>query len=110
VAGDKASYRQSMQANQEFHEKIAEIADNGRLRRAISQVFDEMPRLLFADIGAGDGEELEHDHDEIIEALALCDCRRARTAVIEHIKESRDRVISRMICQQKDFEGADIFN
>lgn len=109
VVGDKASYRQFMQANQDFHEKIAEIADNGRLRRAISQMFDEMQRLLFADIDLGDGEELEHDHDEIIEALALHDGKRARTAVIRHVKQSRDRVIGRMIRQQKDFEGTSIF-
>ncbi|SOC48230.1 GntR family transcriptional regulator [Rhizobium subbaraonis] len=110
VVDDKASYRNFMQANQDFHERIAEIADNGRLCRATSQIFDEIQRLLFADIGHGDGDELEHDHDEIIEALALRDGRRARSAVIRHIKQSRDRVVGRMIRQHKDFEDSDIFN
>lgn len=110
VVGDKASYRRFMQANQDFHEKIAEIADNGRLRRATSQIFDEIQRLLFADIGQGDDEELEHDHDEIIEALALRDGRRARSAVIRHVKLSRDRVVGRMIRQHKDFEESNIFD
>lgn len=109
IVGDKVSYRQFMMANQEFHEKIAEIAGNDRLRRAVSQVFDEMQRLLFADLGNEDGDELEHDHDDIIEALAQRDGRRARSAVIHHIKLSRDRVIGRMIRKQNDFEGADIF-
>ncbi|MGQ8630995.1 GntR family transcriptional regulator [Agrobacterium sp. DKPNP3] len=109
IAGDTSSYRNFMQANQHFHEKIAEIADNARLLRATSQIFDEMQRLLFSDIRSGDSDELDHDHDEIIEALAMRDGRKARNAIINHVKQSRDRVIGRMMRQHKDFAESDIF-
>lgn len=109
--GDQASYRAFMRANQDFHEAIATIADNARLLRGIGQTMDEMQRLLFADLGAAeDGEEVRHDHDEIIEALARRDAAAAREAVARHIRISRDRVVGRMMRRHTGFAERSVFS
>ncbi|OLP58945.1 hypothetical protein BJF93_23280 [Xaviernesmea oryzae] len=97
IVAKPASYRPFMQANQSFHELIATIADNGRLLKATKQTFDEVQRLLFAGINEQDDKDLSHDHDEIIAALARRNGGAARQAVIQHVKQSRDRVIDRML-------------
>ncbi|MGO4403584.1 GntR family transcriptional regulator [Bosea sp. RAF48] len=109
--GNQASYRAFMRANQEFHEGIAQIADNSRLSRAIGQTMDEMQRLLFADLGAvEDGDEVRHDHDEIIDALARRDAAAARDAVARHVKVSRDRVVGRMMRRHSGFADKPVFS
>lgn len=109
--GDQESYRAFMRANQEFHGTIARIAGNDRLLNAISATMDEMQRLLFADLGeAQDAEEVGHDHDEIIEALARRDAASAREAVARHIRISRDRVVGRMMRRHSGFADKPVFS
>ncbi|SJZ56093.1 DNA-binding transcriptional regulator, GntR family [Enhydrobacter aerosaccus] len=105
LIGGARNYRDFMQANQAFHELIARIADNSRLLKATKQTFDEIQRLLFADLSEVGGGDLEHDHDDIVAALARRDGAAARKAVVEHIKQSRDRVVQRMLRSDKPLEN-----
>lgn len=95
--GDKASYREFMRANQAFHELIATIGGNQRLARAVTQNFEEVQRLLFSGLDLDLSPTDEHDHREIIAALAKRDAEASRQAVIEHIKISRDRIVERLL-------------
>lgn len=104
VIGDPQSYRNFMQANQAFHELISSIAENTRLLKATMQTFDEIQRVLFSGLSESEGEDLKHDHDDIIAALARRDGAAARKAVITHIKQSRDRVVQRMLRRDKVLE------
>jgi DNA-binding GntR family transcriptional regulator len=105
VIGDAASYRHFMQANQAFHELIASIADNSRLLRATKQTLGEIQRLLFAGLSEQEDGNVRHDHDAIISALARRDGAAARKAAVDHIKQSRDRVVGRMLRKQSLLEG-----
>lgn len=95
--GDKASYREFMRANQAFHELIATIGGNQRLARAVTQNFEEVQRLLFSGLDLVLAPTDEHDHREIIAALAKRDAGASRQAVIEHIRISRDRIVERLL-------------
>ncbi len=97
ASGDKASYREFMRANQAFHELIATIGGNQRLARAVTQNFEEVQRLLFSGLDLDLSPTDEHDHREIISALAKRDAEASRQAVIEHIKISRDRIVERLL-------------
>ncbi|MEW6643916.1 MAG: GntR family transcriptional regulator [Pseudomonadota bacterium] len=103
--GNTQSYRNFMQANQAFHELIASISENSRLLKATKQTFDEIQRVLFAGLSEIEDGDLKHDHDDIIAALARRDGRAARKAVIEHIKQSRDRVVQRMLRHDRPLEN-----
>ncbi|WP_024277785.1 GntR family transcriptional regulator [Xanthobacter sp. 126] len=104
VVGDAQSYRNFMRANQAFHELISSVADNTRLLKVTTQTFDEIQRVLFAGLGEIEADDLRHDHDDIIAALARRDGPAARRAVIEHIKLSRDRVVQRMLRRDRPLE------
>lgn len=104
VVGEAQSYRNFMRANQAFHELISSVADNTRLLKATTQTFDEIQRVLFADLSEIEVDDLRHDHDDIIAALAKRDGPAARRAVIEHIKLSRDRVVQRMLRRDRPLE------
>lgn len=104
VVGDAQSYRNFMRANQAFHELISSVADNTRLLKVTTQTFDEIQRVLFAGLGEIEADDLRHDHDAIIAALARRDGPAARRAVIEHIKLSRDRVVQRMLRRDRPLE------
>ncbi|MDV8009497.1 GntR family transcriptional regulator [Rhodococcus sp. IEGM 1318] len=97
VADDPDSRRHFMQANQEFHLMIAEISGNRRLHAALEQNFQDIQRVLFANVGSSDGQTSESDHAPIIDALARRDSEKARLAAIVHVKQSRDRIIDRML-------------
>jgi GntR family transcriptional regulator, rspAB operon transcriptional repressor len=94
-----------MVANQAFHESIAEIGGNRRLLRATRQNFDDIQRMLFTGMGRDDGEGLERDHDEIIEALARRDGACAREAMARHILQARERVLERMARRYEALKG-----
>lgn len=104
LVGDKTSYRVFMQTNQAFHELIASISENTRLLRATKQAFDEIQRVLFTDLSEAEDGNLRHDHDDIIAALAKRDGLAARKAAIEHVKQSRDRVVQRMLRRDHSLE------
>lgn len=95
--GDSQSHRNFMQANQNFHLHIAHISGNQRLHAALRQNFQDIQRILFANIGSGSGQTDTSDHLPIIDALARRDRNAAREASIDHIKQSRDRIIDRML-------------
>jgi len=86
-----------MRANQAFHELIATIGGNQRLARAVTQNFEEVQRQLFSGLDLSFSPTDEHDHREIITALAKRDAEASRQAVIEHIKISRDRIVDRIL-------------
>jgi DNA-binding GntR family transcriptional regulator len=95
-SGNRISY--FMDANREFHLAVAVAAGNSRLTRGISDVLDEMKRLVaLGFVQQGASPEIAHDHDELIEALESGDGTRAERIATRHIKVFRDMTLDRVM-------------
>ncbi|HTJ99194.1 MAG TPA: GntR family transcriptional regulator [Bordetella sp.] len=76
-----------MDANKAFHLAIAAACGNERLYRLLSQLMDEMSRLVALGFGVQRTKpEIKHDHNAMIEALAEGDGKRAETIARRHIE------------------------
>jgi DNA-binding GntR family transcriptional regulator len=76
-----------MDANKAFHLAIAAACGNDRLYRLLSQLMDEMSRLVALGFGVQRTKpEIKHDHNAMIEALAEGDGKRAEVIARRHIE------------------------
>ncbi|ANN66997.1 GntR family transcriptional regulator [Bordetella bronchialis] len=76
-----------MDANKAFHLAIAAACGNERLYRLLSQLMDEMSRLVALGFGVQRTKpEIKHDHNAMIDALAEGDGKRAETIARRHIE------------------------
>lgn len=100
--GDAESIRVFMHAHQDFHLHVAAMSGNRRLQLLIEQSYLDIQRLLFANFGSGEGAVGRDDHSTIIDALARRDSEAARAATVAHIRESRDRILDRLV---RDTDG-----
>jgi DNA-binding GntR family transcriptional regulator len=95
-AGNRISY--FMDANKEFHLLVAQASGNGRLARNLSDVLDEMKRLVaLGFIQQGASPEIAHDHEELIDALRAGDGARAEKIAARHVKTFRDMTLDRIM-------------
>jgi DNA-binding GntR family transcriptional regulator len=76
--------------NREFHLAVARASRNARLAQLIEEVTEEMSRAIAASYELG-------EHTNIVEALRASDPVRARTAMVEHIRQSQSRAVGRQI-------------
>lgn len=76
-----------MDANKAFHLAIAAACGNERLYRLLSQLMDEMSRLVALGFGVQRTKpEIKHDHNAMIDALAEGDGKRAEVIARRHIE------------------------
>ncbi|OZI18620.1 GntR family transcriptional regulator [Bordetella genomosp. 9] len=76
-----------MDANKAFHLAIAAACGNDRLYKLLSQLMDEMSRLVALGFGVQRTKpEIKHDHNAMIDALAEGDGKRAETIARRHIE------------------------
>lgn len=98
IPGDLASEARFMKANRDFHMEIAHASGNSRLATALSQIIDEMTRLLHLGFVLRERpEELNREHGGLVEALLNNDKQRARDITIAHLNTVRTLVIEGII-------------
>jgi DNA-binding GntR family transcriptional regulator len=85
---ERRTLRRFVDRNRRFHVAIARASRNERLVRLVARTVDEMARLIA--IGYETGQ-----HADIVAALRAGDGTRARTAVVDHILLTQERVLKR---------------
>lgn len=96
--GHAASQRSFLAANRAFHLAIAEAAGSPRLLRVLTNLLDEAERALLLGLALRNrSDEIQHEHQSLIEAMAAGDIETAEKIVIEQIDEARDMVIAALM-------------
>jgi DNA-binding GntR family transcriptional regulator len=86
-----------MDANKAFHLAIAAACGNERLYRLLSQLMDEMSRLVALGFGVQRTKpEIKHDHNSMIEALAEGDGKRAEQIARRHIETFQEMTLEKL--------------
>lgn len=96
--GDAKSTGRFLEANKAFHVTIARATGNARLAAAIEHLLDEMTRLLHLGLGLRKGpQETQHEHRNLVKALARGDGETAERVCREQIEASRNMVLSAIL-------------
>ena len=92
-AGDSAAA--FLAANQAFHVAVAELSGNARLARQVDRLLDESTRMLVLGLRRRDRSgEMAHEHQALIEALALGRPEEAARLMHEQVDASRRMVLA----------------
>lgn len=92
--GDEPSEMAFMAANREFHLEIAQASGNQRLAVILSQIMDEMARLLHLGfILRARPEDMMHEHANLLAAVEAGDPATAHEISVAHINSSRALVL-----------------
>lgn len=94
LAETKASHGQYRHADEEFHDLIAQQADNPFLFRAYKSLEAHVQRFrLFGALGASDVAFAVEEHSAILDAISRRDAELAETVMSEHILHARARAL-----------------
>jgi GntR family transcriptional regulator, rspAB operon transcriptional repressor len=89
--------------NRAFHRSLAEVAGNARMRDQLTDLIDQMERVVrvsVASIKKGDPQLVVREHGVLIDALQARDTRRAERVAERHIATAGKRVqqaLARMV-------------
>lgn len=87
-----------MRANNAFHLEIARAAGNGRLLRQLTNLLEEMSRLVALGFNVqGTKPEIKHDHNAIIAALSEGDGKRAEFISRRHIETFQSQTLEKVV-------------
>jgi GntR family transcriptional regulator, rspAB operon transcriptional repressor len=81
--------------NRAFHRSLAEVAGNARMRDQLTDLIDQMERVVrvsVASIKQGDPQVVVREHGEMIDALRSRDARKAERLAQRHIATAGKRV------------------
>jgi DNA-binding GntR family transcriptional regulator len=96
--GDAKSTARFLEANKTFHTTIARATGNARLAAAVEHLHDEMTRLLHLGLSLRKGPlEMQHEHKNLVKALARGDGEGAERICREQIEASRNMVLSAIL-------------
>ncbi len=91
---DPQSQTLFLRTNRDFHVVLAKAAGNRRLEGMLDELLNEMERLFYLGLRLRDsGEEMKHEHQEVVAALESGDLERVREAITRQILTSRDRIL-----------------
>lgn len=94
-SNDIKSITRFLEANKAFHVAIAQATGNGRLAIMVSQLLDQMTRLLHLGLGLRNrSQEMQHEHRALVKALARGDSETAERISREQIEAARGMVLS----------------
>lgn len=93
-SGDRDSYLQFLDENFEFHCTIARASGNRQLAEVTARLLEQMQRLVILrlDLSAS-GEDMVHEHGEILAALRRRDPTSARELMINSIANTHQAVL-----------------
>jgi len=96
--GDRDSEDRFLQANTRFHLQIAQAAGNDRLTEALSSVLAEMERLFHFGLAIRNRtDEMRHEHEALISALARGDAAAAEAATRDELTSSKAMVLGALM-------------
>ena len=96
--GHRASERQFLRANSEFHVAIARATGNRRLASAIASVLDEIERIQHVGMTMQDRSiEIRDEHEALLDVLEQGDGERAAQMMIEQIEAARQMVVAALL-------------
>lgn len=91
---DPQSQTLFLKTNRDFHVVLAKAAGNRRLEGMLDELLNDMERLFYLGLRLRDsGEEMKHEHQEVVAALESGDLERVREAITRQILTSRDRIL-----------------
>jgi DNA-binding GntR family transcriptional regulator len=83
-----------LERNADFHNAIARLSGNPRLAEALAGLLDELKRIFHLGLDLRDSaEEMQAEHQSLVEALLTRDADRAAQVALEQISHSQQRVI-----------------
>lgn len=94
-SGDPDTYRQYAHRNREFHLAVAKAAHNQRLCAMIESIFDQVQRLLLADLPSADPVTSTREHQDLVQALRRRQPAEARQIMVAQVMHTRDRLLRR---------------
>jgi DNA-binding GntR family transcriptional regulator len=87
-------YSRFLERNADFHLVIARLSGNPRLADALAGLLDELKRIFHLGLDLRDSaEEMQTEHQTLVEALLTRDAERAAQVAFEQIARSQQRVI-----------------
>lgn len=96
--GHAASQRSFLAANRAFHLAIAEAAASPRLLRVLSGLLDEAERALLLGLALRNrSDEIKHEHQALIDAMAAGDTATAERIMAEQVDEAREMVMAALM-------------
>lgn len=96
--GDRDSEDRFLRANSQFHLQVAAGAGNERLTNALASVLHEMERLFHFGLAIRNRtDEMRHEHEALIDALARGDAAAAERATREELMSSKAMVLDALI-------------
>lgn len=96
--GHRASERQFLRANSEFHVAIARSTGNRRLASSIASVLDEIERIQHVGMTMNDRSiEIQHEHQALLDVLERGDGDRAAEMMSEQIEAARQMVVDALM-------------
>ena len=91
---DPQSQTLFLKTNRDFHVVLAKAAGNRRLEGMLDELLNDMERLFYLGLRLRDsGEEMKHEHQEVVAALENGNVERVREAITRQVLTSRDRIM-----------------
>jgi DNA-binding GntR family transcriptional regulator len=105
--GDPDSQAAFLDANRQFHVKIAEATGNRRLAHSINRCLEEIGRFLHLGLAADNyGDKFQHEHRELIRALVEGDAAAAEALTYTAIREGEEIMQEAVLKAPADVELA----
>lgn len=82
-----------MQTNFNFHMAIAAASGNQYLCKSLSNVLEQLQRVLYTDLISGDPEQMQKEHQELVQCIINQDHNEAKRLVNTQIEATRKRIL-----------------
>lgn len=94
---DSDSYNRYTDENLLFHTRIADASGNSELRLMLKQLLDRLAPFM---VIRKAGKEMSGIHAQLIEKLRLHDVRGAKRVIKKELRETRDKVLQRIVHEE----------
>lgn len=94
--GNRKSYTRFIDADRNFHVGVAQLTRNAFLVKAVAELRDLVDRLLYLAIEVGDYGVYLAGHEDIFQAIRDRNPDLAKRLMLEHILESKAKVLELM--------------
>lgn len=91
IAGQ--SKKPFMQTNFNFHMAIAKASGNQYLCKCLSNVLEQLQRVLYSDLITGDPQLMQREHQELVQCIIKKDSQEAKSLITTQIEATRRRVL-----------------